>query len=55
MRMIWWMSGYTRLDRIKNEVIRDKVKVTPIEDKMREYRLRWFGNVKRRGVDAPVI
>ena len=44
----------TRLDRIRNEVIRDRVKVVPIEDKIRESRLRWFGHVKRRRVDAPI-
>ena len=54
MRMIRWMCGYTRMDRIRNEVIRDLVKVAPIEGKMRETRLRWFGHVKRRSVDAPV-
>jgi len=42
------------LDKISNGVIRDLVKVAPIEDKMRETRLRWFGYVKRRSVDAPV-
>jgi len=36
MRMIRWMRGYTRIDRIRNGVIRDLVKVAPIEDKMRE-------------------
>ena len=51
--MIRWICGYTRLDRIRNEVIRDRAKVAPIEDKMRESRLRWFGHVKR-SMDIPV-
>jgi len=41
------MCGHTRLDRIRNEVIRNIVKVAPIEDKMREATLGWFGHVKR--------
>ena len=54
MRMNRWMCGYTRMDRISNGVIRYLVKVVPIEYKLREIRLRWFGHVKRRSVDAPV-
>ena len=54
MRVIRWMCSYTRIDRIRNGVIRDLVKVTLIEDKMREIRLRWFGHVKRRSVNTPV-
>ncbi|XP_070035032.1 uncharacterized protein [Nicotiana tomentosiformis] len=54
MRMLRWMCEHTTLDRIINEVIRDKVGVTPIKDKMREARLRWFGHVRRRSTDAPV-
>jgi len=54
MRMIRCICGYTRIDRIRNGVIRNLVKVAPIEDKMRETRLRWFSHVKRRSVDAPV-
>ena len=53
-RMIRWMCGDTGMDRISNGVIRDLVKVISIEDKMRETRLRWFGHVKIRSVDAPV-
>jgi len=55
MRMIRWMYGYTRMGRIRNEVIRHLVKVTPIEDKMRERRFRRFGYVKKRSMDAHVI
>jgi len=40
MRMIRWMCGHTRLDKIRNEVIRDKIKVESIEDKIGEARLR---------------
>jgi len=40
MRIIRWMCGYTRMDRISNGVIRDLVKVALIEDKLREIRIR---------------
>ena len=42
------------MDKIRNGVIRGLAEMTPIEEKMRESRLRWFGHVKRRSVAAPV-
>uniref|UniRef100_A0A1S4B6T2 Uncharacterized protein n=1 Tax=Nicotiana tabacum TaxID=4097 RepID=A0A1S4B6T2_TOBAC len=54
MRMLRRMCGHTRLDRIRNEVIRDNMGVACLEDNVREVRLRLFGYVKRRGIDAPV-
>jgi len=54
MRMARWMCGFTRMDRVRNCEIRDLAKVAPIEEKMRESRLRWFGRVKRRSMAAPV-
>ncbi|XP_059281238.1 uncharacterized protein LOC132034923 [Lycium ferocissimum] len=49
MQMLRWMCGHSRRDRIRN-----RVGVAPVVDKMREGRLRWFGHVQRRCVDAPV-
>ncbi|VFQ98555.1 unnamed protein product [Cuscuta campestris] len=54
MRMLRWMCEKTRLDRISNEVIRRQVGMAPVEDKLREARLRWLGHVRRRDADAPV-
>ena len=39
MMMIRQMCDYTRMDRNRNEIIENTVKVTPIKDKMRETRL----------------
>ena len=54
MRMLRWICGNTRRDNVRNEDIRTKIGVTPIEKKMRENRLRWFDHVRRRPTDAPV-
>ncbi|XP_070001946.1 uncharacterized protein [Nicotiana sylvestris] len=54
MRMLRWMCEHTRMDKIRNDDIREKVQVALIDDKMREARLIWFGHVQRRSPDAPV-
>ncbi|KAF3626892.1 putative F-box/FBD/LRR-repeat protein-like isoform X2 [Capsicum annuum] len=55
MRMLCWMCGITRGNRVRNETIKEKFGVTPVENKMREVRLRWFGHVMRRGIDAQFV
>jgi len=54
MRMLRWMSGKIRHDRIRNDTIRERVGVAPIVEKLVENRLRWFGHVERRPVDAVI-
>jgi hypothetical protein len=54
MRMLRWIYGHTRKDRIRNDDIRDKLGVTPIQEKLVQHRLRWFGNIQRRPPEAPV-
>lgn len=43
------MCGRTRRNRIRNEVIQDKMGVVSVEDNMQEARLRWFVHVKMYG------
>ena len=52
--MLRWMCGKTRRDRIRNETAREMVGIAPIEEMLRENRLRWFGHVYRRPADAVV-
>ncbi|KIH60668.1 hypothetical protein ANCDUO_09070 [Ancylostoma duodenale] len=41
MKMLRWMAGITRVDRIRNEKIRERFGIATIADKLRETRLRW--------------
>ena len=40
MRILRWMSGHTRNDKLRNDCIKEKVGVAPIKEKMTEMRLR---------------
>ena len=42
------------MDRVRNDDIRDRLEVAPIEEKLVQYRLRWFGHVQRRPPEASV-
>lgn len=49
MKILRWICGHTRSDKIRNEDIQNKVGVlASVVDKMREARLRWLDYVKRR-------
>ena len=48
MRMLRWMCGVTKLDKIRNERIRGTTKMGEITKKVQERRLKWYGHVMRR-------
>ena len=55
MRMLRWICGHTRMDRVWNDDIRDdRLGVAPIEKKLVQHRLRWFDHVQRRPPETPV-
>jgi hypothetical protein len=39
IRMLHWLCGHTRKDRIRNDDIRDKLGVAPIQEKLVQHRL----------------
>lgn len=45
MRMLRWMGGHTKQDRIGNAIITEKIRMAPIAEIMVESYLRWFGHV----------
>ena len=53
-RMLRWMCGKTRKDKIKNECFREHLGVATIGGKIRKTCLRWFGHVQRKSVMVPV-
>jgi hypothetical protein len=54
MRMLRWIFGNTRRDRVWNDDIRERLGVALVEEKLVQHRLRWFGHIQRRPVEAPV-
>ena len=52
--MLRWMSGDTKLDRIRHERIRGTTKVGAISKKVQESRFKWYGQVLRREEDIYV-
>ena len=54
IRMLRWMCGVTRNDKIRNEHIRGTTKVVQAYRKITERRLKWYGHVMRMEEDHVV-
>jgi hypothetical protein len=54
MRILRWICGHTRRDRVRNDDIRKRLGVAPVEEKLVQHRLRWFGHMQRMPAEAPI-
>jgi hypothetical protein len=54
IRMLRWICGHTRKDRIRNDDIKDKLGVALIQENLVQHHLRWFGHIQRKPPEAPV-
>jgi signal recognition particle GTPase len=52
MRMLRWICDNIKRDQVQNDDIHKRV--TPIEEKLVQHRLRWFKQIQRRLMEAPV-
>ena len=48
VKMLRFSLGVMRMDRIRNEFIKETAHVRCFGEKVRDARLRWFGHVQRR-------
>jgi hypothetical protein len=54
MRMLRWICGNTRRDCVRNDDIHKRLGVAPVEEKLVQHRLRWFGHIQRMPMEALV-
>jgi hypothetical protein len=52
--MLHWIHDHIRKDQVPNDDIRERLGVAPIEEKLIQHRLKWFGYVQRKSSEAPV-
>ena len=54
MRIVRWICGHTKKNEIRDDHVREQVRVASIIGKKVENRLKWFEHVQIRPIDAPV-
>jgi hypothetical protein len=53
-KILRWICGHTKKNRITNDDIRDKLGVASIQEKLVQHRLQWFGHIQRSPPEASV-
>ena len=46
-RFVWNVTGYTRLDKIRSEVIRKELEISAIQDVRLRYKQNWINHLER--------
>jgi hypothetical protein len=41
-------------DRVQNDDIRERLEVAPVDERLVQHRLRWFGHIQRRPAEEPI-
>jgi hypothetical protein len=54
MHMLWWICANTRRDCVQNDDICERFEVTPLEEKLVQHHLRWFGHIQQRSMETLV-
>jgi hypothetical protein len=54
MRMLRWICGHTRKDRVWNDDLCERLGVAPVEEELMQDRLRWFEHIQRRPAEASI-
>jgi hypothetical protein len=47
IRMLRWICGHTKRDRVRNDDIRERLWVVTVEENLVQYRLRWFSHMQQ--------
>jgi hypothetical protein len=52
--MLRWICGHTKRDWVQIDDIHERPGVAPVEEKLVQHRLRWFGHMQRRPGEASI-
>jgi hypothetical protein len=52
--MLRWIYDHTKRDQVRNDNIRERLGVAPVEEKFVQHLLRWFGHMQWRHAEAPI-